>query len=226
MPRASFQTKLFLAALSTALLALVVAGILFALTMQRQTNARVEQTLGADAQLAAELLARAPAIADGTDAARALDVEADRIGALITARVTFIAADGVVLGDSAEPFEALASMENHATRPEVEAARGTGMGLSRRTSATVGESMLYLAIPARHPRVAFVRVSLPLTSIRQQLFGILTAILAALGLALLGGAATAGVLAGRMGQRVRAIALDRRALPAGRPDAATARLRG
>jgi hypothetical protein len=60
VPRFSFQTKLFLAALSTALLALLVAGALFAFTMQRQTNQRVEQTLRSEAPLAAELLARAP----------------------------------------------------------------------------------------------------------------------------------------------------------------------
>ncbi|HEX7940548.1 MAG TPA: ATP-binding protein [Gemmatimonadaceae bacterium] len=206
MPRASFQTKLFLAALLTALLALVVAGVLFALTMQRQTNARVEQTLRSEAQLAAELLARAPGPTDAADLARQLDAEADRIGDLITARVTFIRADGIVLGDSAEPFSALSTMENHATRPEVIDARTSGVGIARRSSATLGENMLYVAIPVRHPQVAFVRVALPLTSVRQQLFGILTTTLTALGLALLGGAVTAGVLAGRMGQRVRAIA--------------------
>jgi len=206
VPRVSFQTKLFLAALSTALLALLVAGGLFAFTMQRQTNMRVEQTLRSEAKLAAELLARAPDTSNGPDQARALDLEADRIGALITARVTFIAEDGVVLGDSAEPYEAIGQMENHATRPEVLEARESGIGMSRRSSATLGEDMLYVAVPAQHPRVAFVRVALPLTSVRQQVVGILTTTLTALGLALLGGAAVAGVLAGRMGQRVRAIA--------------------
>jgi two-component system phosphate regulon sensor histidine kinase PhoR len=206
VPRVSFQLKLFLAALLTALLALVVAGSLFALSMQRQTNARVEQALRAEARLAAELLTRAADTGEGPDGTRALDAEADRIGALITARVTFIAADGVVLGDSAEPYDALAAMENHATRPEVLDARESGVGLARRSSATLREDMLYVAIPVRHPRVAFVRVALPLTTIRQQLVSILTATLIALGLALLGGAATAGILAGRIGQRVRAIA--------------------
>ena len=43
MPRASFQTKLFLAGVSAALLTLIVAGVLFAFTLQRQTNERVER---------------------------------------------------------------------------------------------------------------------------------------------------------------------------------------
>ena len=206
MPKASFQAKLFLAALSTAVLALIVAGVLFAFTMQRQTNARVEDALKSGAHIAAELLARAPALEADADRARALDAEADRIGALIAARVTLIAEDGVVLGDSAEPFEALAAMENHATRPEVVAARESGLGISRRSSATLGEEMLYVAVSGGRPPVAFLRVALPLTSIRQQLASILMTTLAALGLALLGGTIAAGVLAGRMGQRVRAIA--------------------
>jgi two-component system, OmpR family, phosphate regulon sensor histidine kinase PhoR len=206
LPRASFQTKLFLAALSTALLALAVAGVLFGVSMQRQTNARVEQTLISEVRLASELLARASASATSPEPAREMDDEADRIGALLSARVTFIAADGTVVGDSAEPFEALATLENHATRPEVIAARTSGIGMARRASATVGEELLYAAVPVRHARVAFVRVALPLTGIRQQLASIVTATLVALGLALLGGAVTAGVLAGRMGQRVRAIA--------------------
>lgn len=205
-PRASFQTKLFLAALSTTLLALLVAGALFAVTMQRQTNARVEQTLRSEARLAAELLTRASDVSTSDATVAALDAEADRIGALITARVTFIADDGVVLGDSAEPLTALGTLENHGTRPEVLSARAAGFGQARRISDTLGTEMLYVAVPVRHPRVAFVRVALPLTTVRQQLVSILTATLAALGLALLGGALTAGILAGRMGQRVRAIA--------------------
>jgi len=57
MATASFRTKLFLAALSTALIALVVAGLLFARSMRIRTDARLEQTLVAEARLAAELLA-------------------------------------------------------------------------------------------------------------------------------------------------------------------------
>jgi len=206
VPRASFQTKLFLTALAAAVLALVVAGVLFSMMMQRETNLRIEQTLRSEAQLAAELLARTPDRGVGADVTRALDAEADRIGELITARVTFIRADGVVVGDSAEPLEALASLENHATRPEVIDAKRSGLGISRRASTTVGQDMLYAAITVPDRDVAFVRVALPLATIRQQLMSIVTATLAALGLALLGGAATAAILAGRMGQRVRAVA--------------------
>jgi two-component system phosphate regulon sensor histidine kinase PhoR len=208
VPRTSFQTKLFLAALSAAIIALLVAGVLFATSMRRQTDARIERTLVAEARLAAELLGRAgPSSAGSPDALIAdLDAEADKLGQLLDARVTLIAADGRVLGDSAEPLEGLAALENHATRPEVVAARGSGLGVARRDSATLNIDMLYVAVPVQHPAIAFVRVALPLTDIRQQLRTVLTATLMALGLALVGAAAMAFVIAGRIGQRVRAIA--------------------
>jgi two-component system phosphate regulon sensor histidine kinase PhoR len=203
-PRVSFQAKLFLAALSTTLLALVVAGVLVASGFERQANQQTEQTLRSEVRVAAELLARRPP--NERRATADLDSEADRIGELVGARVTFIASDGVVLGDSAESLAAVAQMENHSTRPEVITARATGMGTASRSSATTGESTMYVAVPVELPPVAFVRVGLPLTSVRQQLTGILTATFTALALALLGGAALAAIIAGRMGQRVRAIA--------------------
>ena len=53
-----FRTRLFLAALSTAAIALAVAGILFAESMRRRTDERIEQTLVAEARLASDLLSR------------------------------------------------------------------------------------------------------------------------------------------------------------------------
>jgi two-component system phosphate regulon sensor histidine kinase PhoR len=204
LTRTSFQAKLFLAAFLTALLALAVAGLLVALSVRQQTNARVEETLTAEARLAADLVSRLDAVTGSEGPS--LDAEADRIGELINARVTLIATDGAVVGDSSEPPSALPSLENHASRPEVVDARVRGLGRAQRGSTTVGVEMLYVAIAVQHPRVAFVRVALPLTSVSQELRSVVTATLAALALALLGGAIAAAVLAGRIGQRVRAIA--------------------
>jgi two-component system phosphate regulon sensor histidine kinase PhoR len=208
VPRTSFQTKLFLAALSAALLALLVAGSLFAISMRRQTDARIEQTLVAQARLAAELLSQAaPSTATSPEALMAdLDAEADRLGSRLDARVTLIAPDGRVLGDSAEPLENLPALENHATRPEVLEAKASGLGRARRFSATLGIDMLYVAAPVQHSSIAFVRVALPLTDIRQQLRTVLTATLTALGIALIGAAAIAFMISSRLGHRVRAVA--------------------
>ncbi len=200
--RATFQTKFFLAALSAATIALAVAGILFATTMRRQMDQRIEAALTAETRMAADLLSRGVALATAAD----LDQEADRLGALLQARVTFIAADGRVVGDSAEPLENVAAMENHAQRPEVVSARQTGIGRARRSSATLRIDMLYVAAPVQHPSIAFVRIALPLTDVRQQLRPVLTATLTALGVALLGGAAMAWTFSSRIGKRVRLIA--------------------
>jgi two-component system phosphate regulon sensor histidine kinase PhoR len=88
----------------------------------------------------------------------------------------------------------------------VVAAHAGGLGRAQRYSATLGIEMLYIAVPVTHPSIGTVRLALPLTDVGQQLRTILTATLTALGLALLGGAALAFVLAKRTGQRIRAIA--------------------
>ncbi|HZR24295.1 MAG TPA: ATP-binding protein [Vicinamibacterales bacterium] len=198
----TFQTKFFLAALSAAVIALVVAGLLFATATRQQIDTRIENTLVAEARLASDLLGRGTPLSTVAE----LDEEADRIGELIGARVTFIREDGVVVGDSSETLAGVAAMENHAQRPEVVEARTTGIGRARRYSATLNIDMLYVAVPVKHPSIAFVRVALPLTDIRHQLQAVLTSTLTALSLALLGGIAIAFVLSRRIGQRVRLVA--------------------
>ena len=54
----SFQTQFFSGALSAAVIALGVAGVLFATTMRRQIDARIAATLVAEARMAADLLER------------------------------------------------------------------------------------------------------------------------------------------------------------------------
>ncbi len=205
MATASFRTKLFLAALSTAVIALVVAGLLFGESMRIRTDARLEQTLVAEARLAAELIAGSAVVtADSPPAV--LDAQADRMGRLLEARVTLIAPDGRVVGDSAESVEAVAAMENHATRPEVIEAKAQGVGRSRRRSDTLKIDMLYVAAAVQNPEVAFVRLAMPLTTIRAQLQAIVNVTLLALGLALVGSSLIAWVISGRIGRRVHGIA--------------------
>jgi two-component system, OmpR family, phosphate regulon sensor histidine kinase PhoR len=95
-----------------------------------------------------------------------LDSLAKKIGADIQARVTLIATDGRVLGDS---LENPAQMENHASRPEVSAALKSGYGVSDRFSTTAGESMLYVAVAVNNSgqTLGVSRVALPLTTVNQ-----------------------------------------------------------
>ena len=65
-------------------------------------------------------------------------------GRKISTRITVIDGDGVVLADSNEDHHL---MENHGKRPEVMAALSGETGYSIRMSRTLGENMLYSAIP-------------------------------------------------------------------------------
>ena len=85
------------------------------------------------------------------------DAVAQRAGDALGYRVTLIDAGGVVWGDSEFGSEARRRLENHATRPEVIAARNRGVGASRRQSASAGDEELYVAV--RHP-LGTVRVSM------------------------------------------------------------------
>jgi two-component system phosphate regulon sensor histidine kinase PhoR len=62
-------------------------------------------------------------------------------------RVTVIAAGGRVLGDSEVPPAELSRLENHRDRPEVRAALAGGVGHDLRTSASIHEPLLYVAVP-------------------------------------------------------------------------------
>jgi two-component system phosphate regulon sensor histidine kinase PhoR len=70
---------------------------------------------------------------------------ANDISKSLDVRVTIIAPDGVVLGDSDLTAEGIRTVENHSDRPEVIDALRTGRGTSIRWSATVGMPFIYVA---------------------------------------------------------------------------------
>jgi two-component system, OmpR family, phosphate regulon sensor histidine kinase PhoR len=93
-----------------------------------------------------------------------LDNAARRLADQLDARVTIIALDGRVLGDSAESSR---SMDNHATRPEVIEALANGTGSAIRYSTTVGYHLLYRAVLHDDgPQKRIVRLALPLADIK------------------------------------------------------------
>ena len=96
------------------------------------------------------------------------DALAKRLGEQIGARITIINKDGVVLGDSEEDP---ATMDNHANRPEVIEALSQGTGSSIRYSATLGYSMIYVAVPitSNGGVVGVARVALSLAQIDKSL---------------------------------------------------------
>ena len=94
-----------------------------------------------------------------------LDVDslANAAGAALGNRVTLIDSTGTVVGDSEFDPPALGALENHLTRPEIQAALRTGFGQSRRVSASAGDEELYAAVRAG---TGFARVSVSAVSIQ------------------------------------------------------------
>jgi signal transduction histidine kinase len=133
--------------LTTRLLAGLVLGVAVLLAavvfiLDRRLYARVAEEQVAALQREARLLGvqwTVPAQADSL---------ADAAGAVTGHRVTLIAADGTVLGDSQFDGTGLARLENHAGRPEVRDALRDGSGRARRVSASAGDEELYVAVQA------------------------------------------------------------------------------
>lgn len=166
----TFRTRVFVTALLVAAMTLAVAVALLSYHVRRTISDRIERSLVSQARLAAETLSHRTAAS-----AAELDAEADALGRLTSARITFVARDGSVVGDSEVAADDLDALENHAARPEVLDARRTGLGIARRYSTTVNAELLYVAVPVTNPAIpslAEVRLALPLTEVRDQLAAI------------------------------------------------------
>jgi two-component system phosphate regulon sensor histidine kinase PhoR len=196
----TFRTRSFITALATAAVTLLVAVVLMSWNIRHSVGERIERALVNQVRLAAETLSHRQPATPGE-----LDAEADALAAAVGARVTFIAPDGRVVGDSGLSAEALLTLENHTDRPEVQQARIGGLGVARRYSATLDIDMLYVAVPVRNPAAPLlseVRLAVPLVEIRDQLAtlrrSVLVAAAAGLGAALLLAWAASALLSGRV----------------------------
>jgi two-component system, OmpR family, phosphate regulon sensor histidine kinase PhoR len=157
----TFRTRTLLGILAATSVALVVSTLLAERSMRRTMRADIARNLGSQARLAAAGLSGRTSIAD-------FDAEADVIGRLLHARVTLVAPDGRVMGDSDVDAASLESLENHLMRDEIVAAARTGEGTAVRHSATTGIDTMYCAAVVRDSPVAFARVALSLAAIEQQ----------------------------------------------------------
>lgn len=100
------------------------------------------------------------------------------------ARVTLIAADGCVLGDSDHESR---TMENHSDRIEIRQAAISGKGISVRKSSTLGYDLMYVAvkIPGGNEDTGYIRLSVPLKDVNAAINALRFKLFAATGLALL-----------------------------------------
>jgi two-component system phosphate regulon sensor histidine kinase PhoR len=107
-----------------------------------------------------------------------LDTICRQLAGELGSRITVIALDGRVLGDSAE---ASVKMENHRGRPEIIDAIKSGTGSAQRYSTTVGYDMLYRAFYQRDEKQErIVRVAMPLKDFDGVLRGMRRSLIAGL----------------------------------------------
>ena len=91
--------------------------------------------------------------------------QAKRLKEATNERLTYIRADGKVLGDSDQRPE---QMDNHLNRPEIASAAANGIGYITRYSDTLKENMLYAAIPVKNEAqetTGFLRISMSLEQV-------------------------------------------------------------
>ncbi|MBU0992453.1 MAG: HAMP domain-containing protein [Proteobacteria bacterium] len=96
----------------------------------------------------------------------AVDGLCKQIGKTSDTRITIIAPDGTVIGDSEKN---ISTMDNHKNRPEILAALEGTSGSSIRDSETLRIKMMYVAMPIleNNSVISVLRVSIPITSITQ-----------------------------------------------------------
>ncbi|HEX2280597.1 MAG TPA: ATP-binding protein, partial [Thermomicrobiales bacterium] len=136
-----------------------VLGVYLAVAGRQLYVDRLAEQLEAQAQIAAAAVAPSLEAGEGLEA---IDPLVKRLAERIDGRVTIVAADGAVLGDSvADPR----TMDNHGSRPEVTAARRLGTGEAERHSATLDAEFLYVAVPVPEVPGAVARVALPLQEV-------------------------------------------------------------
>jgi two-component system phosphate regulon sensor histidine kinase PhoR len=158
------------------LVSMVVLGAYLANSVRNTQLNSLRIQLENEAKIAAET--SLPGFRD-QDEKSILDGLAKKLGNQIDARVTIIALDGTVLGDSNEDP---AVMENHATRPEVRDALASGLGESTRYSTTLEKNMMYVAVPitSEGKVLGIARVALPLTQVESSVKHVIASIVIAM----------------------------------------------
>jgi two-component system phosphate regulon sensor histidine kinase PhoR len=203
----SLRVRLFLAQLVVLACALGLAALLTAQAGRAWLISRGDAQLTRIARLA---LAELPSCGGDWPAC------AEALGRRLDLRVTLIAPDGRVVGDSEVSRERLPTLENHADRPEVRAALAGHAGHGARLSATVGVGLLYSAVPVQGvPGVAVLRLAEPLARVGRFDLRLWRSLWLAAALMLLLAAAATYWLLGRTTRRILELERVARGIEAG-----------
>ena len=162
--RWGFRSKLLVVTVGLIVVALIGGDLFLGQGLERDLTRRIRSDLEVRLDLVEGAMLAHQSPPEGFER---WDVLADALGKRARARVTFIAVDGKVLGDSGVELADLPAVENHAGREEVVAALDQGRGSGERRSRTVQQRLMYLAKKSESAdgRSIIVRVALPLTEV-------------------------------------------------------------
>ena len=164
-------------------LALLISGFLNAFIFNSELLEETEQ----------EMLAFSAILAENYNPSADANAQAVRFAAGIgDARISIIAGDGTVLGDSEADYR---TMDNHSGRPELIEAAAAGRGTSIRSSQTLGKKLVYSAI--KTPDGHFIRATREVSGVWDNMRSIIPAMF----LTLFGALALASALTSRFSSR-------------------------
>ncbi len=207
----SIRWRITLPFVLLSLFSLLALGLYLSNFVRQTYLDNLETKLTTEARMLADVIA--PQLQNGAPTTD-LDAVARHWASLLGARVTIVAPNGVVLGES---HENRALMDNHSNRPEIAAALASGQGSSTRFSHTVGYQMMYtaVAIVQDGQTLGVVRVAMPLQDVEANVANLqrilMTATLLVIALTIL----LAALIAGRTTRPVRQLTQAARQVTAG-----------
>ncbi|MBF0447553.1 MAG: hypothetical protein HQL67_05070 [Magnetococcales bacterium] len=156
--------KLFLISLLLVCIVILTAGLYLESAMGEWLESRIATQLETHAATGRSMVQAVR----GNVTTDSMDPVADLLGRDTKSRITIIAKNGRVLGDSRLDGEEL-NVDNHGQRPEVIAAHADGLGISKRFSNTLKTSMLYVAMPYHHSNgdIGTVRAAMSIEDVRE-----------------------------------------------------------
>ena len=209
MPRKRLLRQLFLSYVAVIVVCVLASSWFASKALEDSYLAAAGERL----QVAARLVAD-QAVSGFSGESGELEQLASRVGRTLGVRITLIRPDGSVLSDTRDDA---AKMENHASRPEIVAALAGQEERIARYSTTLGERMLYVAIPVRQNNqvVGVVRSAVGVADVDQQFSQSRNSIIGAACAVALAGVAISWWLARRIARPVEAISAGARRIAQG-----------
>jgi two-component system, OmpR family, phosphate regulon sensor histidine kinase PhoR len=206
------RTKLFTASVALILTVGLASGIYLQRELRRSLEHHIESELLSYTVMTRELVETA----GGDFSIETIHGLTRRLGRSVEARITVIAPDGQVLGESHLSIEELMHVEPHLQRPEVLSALAAAPGQARRYSTTVQADMLYVALPFQHPQgTGVVRVAMPLRDVDEAIARLRVLLLVAGLIGLAAAVLMSGLASHFMSRTLRMLADSARAIASG-----------